>query len=131
MAEKQIQYIYQFKITLKGVRLPIRRRIQVPESFNFKDLHFAIQTAMGWENCYLHHFKMHGITIRKMRDEVNECKDEAQCLIKDWFKVPKQKAMYYYDFGEGLDHAVELEKIEPAQPGESYPKCYVLSESVI
>ena len=58
--------IYQFKITLKEcdrVSIPvIWRRIQVPSSYNFRQLHVAIQRAMGWESVrfdyHLHQFEM-------------------------------------------------------------------------
>jgi hypothetical protein len=48
--------VYQFKITLKGTKPPIWRRIQVPETYTFWDLHVAIQDAMGWDDYHLHEF---------------------------------------------------------------------------
>ena len=50
--------IYQFKISLRELGPEIWRRIQVPESYSFWDLHVAIQDAMGWQDCHLHEFKM-------------------------------------------------------------------------
>ena len=32
------------------------RRVQVPESYSFWDLHVAIQDAMGWKDYHLHEF---------------------------------------------------------------------------
>lgn len=55
---KKPTMIYQFKITLAGVKPPIWRRIQVPESYTFWDLHVAIQDAMGWLDCHLHQFEV-------------------------------------------------------------------------
>jgi len=48
--------VYQFKITLKGTKPPIWRRIQVPATYSFYDLHVAIQDAMGWMDSHLHEF---------------------------------------------------------------------------
>jgi hypothetical protein len=48
--------VYQFKIELKDVKPKIWRRIQVPESYSFWDLHVAIQDAMGWFDEHLHAF---------------------------------------------------------------------------
>lgn len=53
---KRDQSIYQFKITLEEVGPTIWRRIQVPESYSFWDLHVAIQDAMGWRDSHLHEF---------------------------------------------------------------------------
>jgi hypothetical protein len=50
--------VYQFKITLKDIRPPIWRRIQVPSTFNFWDLHVAIQNAKGWQDCHLREFRI-------------------------------------------------------------------------
>jgi hypothetical protein len=41
--------ILQFKVTLKGAKPPIWRRIQVPKEYNFRQLHLAIINAMGWK----------------------------------------------------------------------------------
>ena len=46
--KKKFNNVYQFKITLEGAKPPIWRRIQVPETYTFWDLHVAIQDAMGW-----------------------------------------------------------------------------------
>ena len=53
--------MYQFKITLTEVRPPIWRRIQVPGTCSFWDLHVAIQDAMGWRDCHLHLFRLGGV----------------------------------------------------------------------
>ena len=50
--------VYQFKITLRYIEPPIWRRIQVPGTYTFWDLHVAIQDAMGWEDYHLHEFVM-------------------------------------------------------------------------
>ena len=57
MNENYIQ-VYQFKITLKGIKPLIWRRIQVPETYTFWVLHLAIQNAIGGTNYHLHEFKL-------------------------------------------------------------------------
>jgi Plasmid pRiA4b ORF-3-like protein len=49
--------LYQFKITLMESQPPIWRRIQVKDC-TLDKLHEHIQTAMGWTNSHLHHFKV-------------------------------------------------------------------------
>ena len=48
--------VYQFKIVLAGIKPMIWRRIQVPETYSFWDLHVAVQDAMGWQDYHLHRF---------------------------------------------------------------------------
>ena len=54
--KKGFESIYQFKITLKEIRPPIWRRIQVPETYTFWDLHVAIQDVVSWLDYHLHQF---------------------------------------------------------------------------
>jgi len=56
--KKKFDQVYQFKITLRDIKPPIWRRIQVPETYTFWDLHVAIQDAMGWSDYHLHEFEM-------------------------------------------------------------------------
>lgn len=56
--KKKFNQVYQFKVTLKHISPPIWRRIQVPETYTFYDLHVAIQNAMGWTDSHLHQFEM-------------------------------------------------------------------------
>ncbi len=56
--KKQFERVYQFKITLRNIKPPIWRRIQVPETYSFWDLHVAIQDAMDWSDYHLHVFEI-------------------------------------------------------------------------
>jgi hypothetical protein len=48
--------IYQAKITLKGIRPPIWRRVLIPGAMRLSDLHQVIQTVFGWTDSHLHQF---------------------------------------------------------------------------
>lgn len=42
-----------FKIQIRGIKKPpVWRRISIPESFTFYDLHRTIQTAFGWKGYF-------------------------------------------------------------------------------
>jgi len=56
--KKKFDKVYQFKITLKDIKPPIWRRIQVPKTYTFYDLHVAIQDSMGWFDGRLHEFEI-------------------------------------------------------------------------
>jgi len=45
--KKKFNNVYQFKVVLQDVKPSIWRRIQVPESYTFWDLHVAIQGCYG------------------------------------------------------------------------------------
>jgi hypothetical protein len=52
--------LLSLKVTLRGVRPPIWRRLVVPGAMTLGDLHQAIQAAMGWEGDHLHAFDIGG-----------------------------------------------------------------------
>ena len=122
--------IYQFKVSLKGIHPPIWRRIQVPEDYDFYELHVAIQDAMGWYDSHLHQYKiMNPKTgepeiIDMPDDEYDDIEiiDEKITKIAKYFKTIK-KANYEYDFGDAWEHEIVLEKVILAIDGETYPKC--------
>jgi hypothetical protein len=49
--------LYQFRITLLDTQPAIWRRVQVKDC-TLDKLHEHVQTAMGWTNSHLHHFKV-------------------------------------------------------------------------
>ena len=119
--------VYQFKITLKNSKPRIWRRIQVPENYSFWDLHSAIQDAMGWEDCHLHEFIFPHFrapqSVRIGLPEGNEYLNGTKIPISKYFRQEKDKADYWYDFGDDWFHLVVLEKILPRDPKQDYPVC--------
>ncbi len=57
---KSFKNIYQFKCSFLGTKPSVWRRIHVPESYTFYDLHVAVQDAMDWLDYHLHHFEVPG-----------------------------------------------------------------------
>jgi len=46
--KRKFDRVYQFKISLEATEPPIWRRIQVPETYTFWDLHVASRVRRGW-----------------------------------------------------------------------------------
>jgi hypothetical protein len=117
--------IYQFKITLEDIKPKIWRRIQVPENYNFYDLHIAIQNAMGWEDCHLHQFEMKnpktGFKVVIGTEECDVLEEKAK--IAQYFSLENKTVAYEYDFGDSWHHEIILEKILPAETDVKYPTC--------
>ena len=126
--------VYQFKITLKGISSPIWRRIQVPESYSFWDLHVAIQDGMGWLDSHLHEFEIInpsigikvaiGIPDDEGFDMDREVLPGWEQKIADYFNMENRVAYYEYDFGDSWEHMIKLEKIISRDKDTDYPKMY-------
>ena len=52
------EFVHQFLIVLNGTDPLVWRRIQIPLTYSFWDLHVAIQDAMGWLDYHLHEFRV-------------------------------------------------------------------------
>jgi len=130
--KRKFDQVYQFKITLKGTRPPVWRRIQVPETYTLWDLHVAIQDVMEWDDYYLHLFEMiDPSTAMKVEvgipeevyGEWGETLPGWKEKIVDWFTMENRKTDYTYDFGDNWEHKIELEKILPREKSVKYPRC--------
>jgi len=130
--KQKFDAVYQLKVTLKGVRPPIWRRIQVPQTYTFWDLHVAIQDAMGWSDSHLHEFSAINPST-KLAERIgvpSEYAPEIAPILPGWelridryFSLDNPRADYYYDFGDDWRHSVVLEKVVPRDRGVRYPLC--------
>jgi hypothetical protein len=113
--------IYQLKITLEGSKPPIWRRVQVPATVKLTRLHDVIQVAMGWTDSHLHQFFAGDVCYRIPHPDDfqlpgEETGDERKCALCEIAPVEKARFLYEYDFGDGWEHDVLVEKILP--PGQ-------------
>jgi hypothetical protein len=116
--------IYQLKVTIRDIRPPIWRRVQVESSTTLSKLHLIIQAAMGWYNCHLHSFSVDGIEYGKPEPNYGlELRDESKAKLANLIKQEKAKFFYTYDFGDSWSHSILVEKILPKEPKVSYPTC--------
>lgn len=132
---KNFNMVYQFKITLKNISPPIWRRISVPSSYTFWDLHVAIQDAFGWDGYHLHNFtkkdpqtgKLNIIEVPSEDSIGNSMRmvsfDETKEKISDWFSKAGTALNYTYDFGDDWEHEVKLEEVLPREKNKRYPSC--------
>ena len=52
-----------------------------------------------------------------------EGEDEDAVTLSQVCPKVKSKLTYMYDFGDGWEHVIEVQKIEQPKPGEVYPLC--------
>lgn len=123
--------VCQFKITLQEIEPAIWRRIQVPATYSFWDLHVAIADSMGWLDYHFHLFRFGNPAKRNALyiGIPDEDRDETGTVpgweidIREHFTEPGIAALYRYDFGNGWEHEVLLEGILLKEQGVKYPRC--------
>jgi Plasmid pRiA4b ORF-3-like protein len=121
--------IYQFRVTLKQFHPPIWRRFQV-RSCTLDKLHERIQTAMGWTNSHLNHFRIGEAYYADpllMDDDFVDFgyKDSTRTKLDDILPRSGDRFVfeYEYDFGDSWLHEVVFEGCLRATPGTQYPIC--------
>jgi hypothetical protein len=122
MPKRGAQEIYQLKITLKRSKPPIWRRVQVRSEITLAQLHEVIQIAMGWTDSHLHQFTVSGQAFGRPDFEGLEVRDEKKASL--WRLVGlRDSFVYEYDFGDGWEHEIVVEKVLPVEEGALYPRC--------
>ena len=127
-------WVLQFRVELEEILPVIWRRILVPSDYNFWDLHVAIQDAMGWMDCHLHHFEIkakHKRTEERIGiPDMERCADDLPEVYPGW-EIPVVSrfndlgiaARYLYDYGDSWVHTVKLEGYLCRDKGTEYPIC--------
>lgn len=116
--------VYQLKVTLKDSKPPIWRRFQVRSDITFAKLHRIIQEVMGWFDGHLHQFIVGRIYYGVPDpDDLSEMRDERKVRLDQILSMPGRKIVYEYDFGDGWEHEIVLEKILSPDPKTRYPRC--------
>lgn len=77
-----ISRILQLKISLKGLRPPVWRKVLVENSISFYELHNIIQKVMGWENYHLFEFQIDNTTITPEEEGHNPAESSFHKLFK-------------------------------------------------
>ncbi|HPV51807.1 MAG TPA: plasmid pRiA4b ORF-3 family protein [Smithella sp.] len=116
--------VFQLKITLNHIKPPIWRRVLVDSDIKLPDLHKIIQTVMGWTNSHLHQFIIGNQYYSLPSDEsFYKVVDYRRIKLDSLFNTPKSKFIYEYDFGDGWEHSIVIEKILPREKNTYYPIC--------
>lgn len=106
--------LVQLRIELKRVKPTVWRRVVVPSNITLGKLHIVIQAAMGWTDSHLHEFEIAGERYGVPFDD-----NFGERIVPET-RVRLNKALggmptftYYYDFGDGWEHLVKVEKFHP------------------
>jgi len=116
--------IARLKITLDDVEPTVMRRIEVPLEIRLDRLHLTLQAALGWTNSHL--YELHardvgwGVPDPHWPDGPL---DASKARLIDVLEDTGAKTLkYLYDFGDGWEHTIKIERIEDAVPDLLYPR---------
>lgn len=124
--------LLQFLVVLSGTNPLVWRRIRVPGTYSFWDLHVAIQDAMGWEDSHLHLFRAadpaSGVVVTLGPPDPEGWSDRSMTLeqtvgILSYSRHGTPAIHYTYDFGDDWHHSIIFEDYDQASTGVAEPAC--------
>jgi Plasmid pRiA4b ORF-3-like protein len=123
--------IARLKITLDDVNPAVLRRVEVPFAIRLDRLHLTIQAAMGWTNSHLYEIRAGEVgwsTPDPDADWVGDFLDARKAQLDDVLEdVGTKKLTYLYDFGDGWEHTIKVERLADREPGVFYPRLIEVS----
>ena len=124
-AVKAPAQVYQLRIELLYLEPAIWRRILVPDAIKLHQLHVALLWTMGWAGGHLHEFVI-GHNHYGVPDPYYDTPPQVQREDRVTLAAAlgaRKFFIYLYDFGDGWEHRVTVEKILPPDPGRKLPHC--------
>lgn len=118
--------VYVVRMTVRKISPPIERLVMVRDSISLSTLHRVIQICMGWYDYHLHQFSKDGIDYAPQSDEDDfygfHPEPETKRL-STFFRTPREKALYEYDYGDGWQVDLTLLDVAPGWMLRSKARC--------
>jgi hypothetical protein len=116
--------IARLKITLDDVEPQVLRRVDAPLAIRLDHLHLALQAAIGWTNSHLYEIRAGDAGWGEPDPDRGDSPLDARKarLIDVLEDVGAKTLRYLYDFGDGWEHTIKIERVFDAEPGVQYPR---------
>lgn len=117
--------VLQLKLGLQNAKPPVWRRVLVPMDLHLGDLHDIIQTCFDWYDGHLHEFRSggySGTSYGPQSEFMDYDEIEDGFLVSELLKAEKDRLDYSYDFGDGWEIRIDVEKVLDSDEGQ-LPRC--------
>jgi hypothetical protein len=116
--------IAHLRIKLNDVEPGVVRRLEVPLAIRLDRLHLLLQAAIGWTNSHLYEIRARDIGWGVPDPDFGDGPlDARKARLADVVQDTGVRSLkYLYDFGDGWEHTVRIERITNAAPGITYPR---------
>lgn len=114
--------VHRIKVTLRGSRPPIWRRLEVPSRIDLATLHECLQVAFDWHGYHMWVFDTPTGRYGVPEPELGFA-DATRVRLDQVAAGKGGLVRYTYDFGDDWEHDILVEAVGPAEPGAAYPRC--------
>jgi Plasmid pRiA4b ORF-3-like protein len=114
--------VHRLKLSLRGAKPPIWRRVEVPSDISLQRLHRVMQAAFGWEDYHMWVFDTE-LGRYGIADAELEIRSAASKKLHHVAPHRGDGLIYTYDFGDGWEHIIAVEEVRAAEASVTYPRC--------
>lgn len=123
-SRKPVEKAFSIRLSVVGCTPRIWRRFLVRESMWLSRLHDSIQVAFDWFDYQLHEFVFDDVRFgNPQRSEERVVEDDRDVTLADLDLASRDRLAYHYQFGEGWQVEIRVEKTVSVEKGVSYPTC--------
>ncbi len=116
--------VYQLRIVLKDVSPMIWRRILVTDTTSIAKLHTILQIILEWSDDHLNQFIIRGKSYGVYHSGgLSFAEDPQTVYLKDFQFRLNEVFRYEYNFNDGWEFDIRLEKTHAVNPKLNYPYC--------
>ena len=123
---------FRIRVDLVGATPPLWRRLTLPSNLTLDRVHEVLQAAFGWTDSHLHQFSLgFDRSLPRVQEilsayDVSDGADgvpETELRLDQLLGKKDDKLRYTYDFGDGWEHVLKLEAVEPLPATDAGVRC--------
>lgn len=106
---------FEMLVSLRHVEPLIWRKLRVPAEIDLEDLHEVLQLTFGWKSKHRHAYQVGEYTFRPYEEAAHDTTfyiDETAAALGA-IACEGATFTYEYDFGDGWNHDVRVERLIP------------------
>lgn len=122
--KKPPERVFTLRLSVAGCQPKIWRRLAVRESMWLSRLHDSVQILFDWFDYQTHAFHLDDLRFgNPVKREGSNVEDDRDVTLADLDLEHRERFSYSYDFGDGWQVDVKVEKTGVVEKGVFYPQC--------
>jgi hypothetical protein len=113
--------VHVLRVSLRYIESEVWRRVVVKSDMPLPKFATALEQAMGWDSTHLHLFDVAGVLFGNTDHDAPHLINEKVARVDHLLPRVDCALRWDYDFGDGWEHDVVVEAIEPLTPKAKYP----------
>ena len=113
--------VHVLRVSLRYVEPEVWRRVVVVSEMPLPKFATVLERATGWDSTHLHLFDVGGVLFGDTDHDAPHLISEKVARVTHLLPREQSSLRWDYDFGDGWEHHVVVEAIEPLNPKTKYP----------